>query len=710
MPSAERLNLPVTGMTCAACVSRVEKVLNRLPGVTAQVNLATEMARVDLTGTQTTIEAIEASIRAAGYGVGDLRRDRSIEDRRELRIFWISAALSLPFLLQMVGMLAGAHHDILPGWLQWALATPVQFWIGWRFYRGAWYALRGASANMDVLVALGTSAAYVYSAAVVGLALPGQHVYFEASVSIITLVLLGKILESRARRRTNDALQGLARLLPSTAHVLREGELVDVEAGAVSMDALVVVKPDERAPVDGIVVEGESDMDESLITGESGLVLKSAGDRVYAGARNSQGQLLCRATRTGARTHLAEVAQLVEDAQASKAPVQQLADRISAVFVPTILAVSAVTGLGWWMAADLETALLNAIAVLVIACPCALGLATPTAVVAAMGRGAQHGILMRSAAALEKTASVEQLIVDKTGTLTAGSPRVVGIMPSPGYTEQQVLQVAASIELASEHPIARAIRTHAAQANIRMTIPAEVLSAAGRGVQASVDGKRYRLGSPRYLMESGLQVESLENEASTTVVLADAQRVMGAIHLSDPVRPTSPEAVSRLRGLNIEVVMLTGDREAVARQVAQAVGISEFKAQMLPRDKADEVTKMRAAGKVIGMAGDGVNDAPALASADVGFAMGAGADIAVQTADITLMRNDLMGLVQAIELSRATVKIIRQNLFFALIYNVIGIPLAAAGMLNPIIAGAAMAMSSVTVVANSLRLRRWEPK
>ena len=714
MSAPSHLILPIKGMTCAACVNRVEKVLNRLPGVTAQVSLATELAHVEVAPEGATAAQIESAIRAAGYEVREPRRNFS--DADDTRTFAFAFLLTLPFVVQMGVMVIGGAHDWLPPWLQLALATPMQFWVGARFYRGAWYALRGGVANMDVLVAVGTTAAFGYSVFMLLGQGESAHYYFEASVFIIAFVLLGKMLEIRARRHTNDALKDLARLLPGKAILQRGGEWVEVEVDQVPVGAVVVIRAQERAPVDGEVIEGESEMDESLITGESMLATKSPGAQVFAGARNEQGQLIVRAIRVGGRTHMAEVVRLVETAQASKAPIQHLADRIAGVFVPVMLVISVLTGLVWWsLTQDIEPALVNAIAVLVIACPCALGLATPTAVVVGMGRGAQNAILLRDARALQTAGSIDLLAVDKTGTLTEGQPSVTAVMPAPGYDERTVLHIAASMEAASAHPLARAIVEHARAADIAISEPGEVISRPGHGLRAVVDEQVCLLGSQRFLSDQGIDhadewAGEFAGRAQTQVWVARAGALVGCVTLTDALRVSSSRAVADLRSLGVEVMMLTGDRAEVASGIAAELRIAQFKSQVLPSEKAAAVQSLQHQGLRVGMAGDGVNDGPALVQADVGFAMGAGADLAVQSADVTLMRNDLMGVVHAIKLSRATMSIVRQNLFFAFVYNLVCVPAAAAGLLNPIIASAAMALSSVTVVANSLRLRAWTPK
>jgi Cu+-exporting ATPase len=713
------VELTISGMTCAACSARIEKVLNRLPGVEAHVNLAAEKARVRYDPGLVSVDDLIAAVEKAGYEAGlaatndrEAEARRRQEDyRREFRVFWVAAALTLPLVAQMA---SGAHEEWLPRWLQLLLATPVQFWAGRRFYVGAWHALAGGGANMDVLVALGTSMAWLYSAVVTLTGASGQHVYFEAGAAVITLVLLGKLLEARAKAKTSAAVEALLRLAPPTARVEREGRLVELPLAEVRVNDVCLVRSGERIPVDGEVIEGDSSVDESLLTGESTPRRRKAGSRVYAGTQNLEGMLRVRATSVGAATLLGEIARLTEQAQGSKAPIARLADTVSGIFVPTVLVIAAVTfALWWWLAGDFQQALINAVAVLVIACPCALGLATPTAIMVGMGRGAQAGILVRDARALELAGRIDTLILDKTGTLTEGRPGVVAVRPAAGVDERRLLALAAALETGSQHPIALAILAHAQAAGIELPRVSDFAAVAGKGVTGVVDGERFYLGSPSYLRESGVDFDAKEATSgvsgATVVGLADGRRVLGLIFVADRLRPDSKAAVSRLRGLGLDLVMLTGDEEEAARAIAVEVGIPHFVAHVLPQDKAQEVARRKALGRRVGMVGDGINDAPALAAADVGFAIGGGADVAIEAADVTLMRNSLMSVADAISLSRATLSKIRQNLFFAFVYNMLGIPLAALGMLNPVIAGAAMAMSSVSVVSNALLLRRWRP-
>lgn len=720
----QTLDLGIEGMTCAACATRIEKVLNKLPGVEAAVNLASERARVRYQPGVSEPAQVLAAVSRAGF-VGRIADDRSREEEKarklvayhaELRRFWIAAALTLPLVAQMATMFSGAdlgghgHQDLLPRWLQLLLATPVQFWIGWRFYDGGWKALRGGGANMDVLVALGTSAAYVFSLVVTLGNIHGLPVYFEASAAVITLVLMGKLLEARAKAKTTAAIEALVRLQPKTARVERDGQLIELDAALLIPGDIFIVRPGESVPVDGEVIEGASNVNEAMLTGESMPVAKHKGDRVFAATANSEGMLRCRATGVGEHTLLAGIIRLVAEAQGSKAPVQRLADRISAIFVPVVCVIALLTLVGWWLYGGVfSEALVNAVAVLVIACPCALGLATPTAIMVGTGQGARAGILVKNAEALERAEKARVLAVDKTGTLTRGEPEVTDLIPLAASADE-ALALAAGLEQGSEHPLARAILRHAQEKGVALPFITGFSAIPGAGVEGVIDGRELRLGAPDWFPELVLptdQLVLLQGQGKTVVVLADRQSALAMLAIADPVRETSHAAVARLKAMGVQVVMLTGDNAVTAAAIARQVGIEDFRAGVSPADKSVVVDSLKADNTVVAMVGDGINDAPALAVADISFAMGAGSDAAIEVADITLVRSDLHGVADAILLSRATLGKIRQNLFFAFIYNVLGIPLAAMGMLNPVIAGAAMAMSSVSVVSNSLLLRRW---
>ena len=717
------IDLPITGMTCAACATRIEKVLNRLPDVKAAVNFATEKAHIEYPSGRIAPAELISVIRKAGYDAkettsssdAERKAERLAVYRHDLRLFTISAILTLPFFALMVAMFSGHGHSWFPPAAQLLLATPVQFWIGWRFYVGAYHALRGGGANMDVLIALGTSMAYAYSAAVVLLGLAG-HLYFEASVSIITLVFLGKLLESRARARASAAIEELIRLQPKTARVERDGAIAEIPVAEMRVGDVFVVRPGEAVPVEGKVIEGSSSVDEAMLTGESLPVSKTADSPVYAATINAQGLLRCKATGIGADTALAGIIRLVEEAQGSKAPIQRLADIIAGIFVPVVVAIAAVTFAGWWWySGSLATALIPAVAVLVIACPCALGLATPTAIMVGSGVGARAGVLIKNAEALERAGHINILVLDKTGTLTQGKPAITDIVAFDGHTEDDVLRIAAALETGSEHPLARAVLDCARKRNVKSAHMQDFIAVTGMGVRANVDGAPALLGSPRLLEEAGLTVDTaaltrLQDQGKTVIGVARDRRVAGLIAIADPLRPTSQAAVAALQTLGIEVIMLTGDNRRTAERIAREAGVTRYEADMLPQHKAQYINTLQQEGRIVGMIGDGVNDAPALAGAQVSFAIGAGSDVAIQAADVTLMRSDLLSAVDAVRLSRATFRKIKQNLFFAFFYNVLGIPLAAAGLLNPVIAGAAMAMSSVSVVSNSLLLKRWRPQ
>ena len=736
----EHVELGLSGMTCAACAARIEKTLNRVPGVAAGVNFATETATVDYDPATATPEQLIAAVARAGYGARvrrDPEADRKQDEARKAsefahlkREFVVAAILTAPLLAQMVPMLAsfslsslvdgphgGAHADLLPRWLQFALATPVQFWIGRRFYVGAWNALRGGGANMDVLVSLGTTMAWAFSAVVTVLDLHEHHVYFEASAAVITLVLLGKLLEARAKAGTSAALEGLLRLQPKTARVMRDGVAVEIPLDQLVAGDRFVVRAGESVPVDGIVREGASSVDESMLTGESRAVEKEAGAKLFAGTLNQDGLLVGEATGVGNATMLASIVRLVAEAQGSKAPIQRLADRVSGIFVPVVVVIAALTfALTWWLTGGATQALVHAVAVLVIACPCALGLATPTAIMVGTGRGAQAGILIRNATALENAGRLQTLLVDKTGTLTEGRPAVTAVVTLEGASRDELLRVAASLEQGSTHPLARAVLAAAHDAGVVPLPIADFASVPGKGVTGRIadDTTPAMLGSLALLADAGAPLpasltDALLADGKTLVGVARGNRALGVIVLADATRSTSAAAVQRLHAIGVEVIMLTGDNASTAQAVAETVGIREFRAGILPAGKADAVRALKAAGRVTGMVGDGINDAPALAAADVSFAIGVGADIAKEAADITLIRSDLNAVVDAILLSRATLAKIRQNLFFAFAYNVLGIPLAALGLLNPVIAGAAMAASSVSVVGNALLLKRWRP-
>ncbi|MDD4978948.1 MAG: heavy metal translocating P-type ATPase [Gallionella sp.] len=720
MQSSNQITLKVTGMHCASCSTRLEKVLNQLPQVTARVSIATEIAQVDLSDGSPTLTDIIKAIQGAGFDA-HVPRDFAAERqasaalmRREQMHFFIALALTLPLIAEMVLMLFGIHL-MFPAWLQFALATPVQFWIGSRFYSGAFSSLRGGGANMDVLVALGTSAAYLFSCAVWLLQID-QPLYFESSATLITLVLMGKLLESRAKGKASSALEALLNLQPKTAQVERDGVIQTLPVAEMQVDDVFQVRAGESVPVDGIVLEGNSTTDESMLTGESVARDKQPGDKVYAATANHSGVLRCRALAVGSHTQLAAIIRLVEQAQGSKAAIQKLADQISAIFVPVVVVIALLTFVAWYLLGhDATTALINAVAVLVIACPCALGLATPTALVVSTGRAAQAGILVKDAAALERAHQLSVLVLDKTGTITAGKPGVSDVLPTSGISPEELLTTAAMLTQSSTHPLSRAIYAHTQTLGIKAQQRAAITELAGQGLSGEVDGAHYLLVSPTYAASQNItlddaQILGLQQQGKSVMVLSRNTQLLGYLTTQDQIRISSRAAVARLQSMGIRVVMLSGDNAAAAHAIAAQAGIADCIAEVSPQDKASHVQALKKQDEqtvLVGMVGDGINDAPALASADVSFAMRSGSDIAIETADITLMHNDLMSVADAIDLSRATLRKIRQNLFFAFAYNVLGIPLAAAGMLSPVIAGAAMALSSVTVVTNALLLKCW---
>jgi len=715
----ENLEFAIGGMTCATCAGRVEQALKQVPGVDgATVNLATEKAVVQghagLLRPAALIEAVQDAGYEATLLTGNAERERALEAgeaARLRRLLWqviAAVALSLPLMLSMTGL-------ALPAWLALLLATPVQFGIGARFYRAGWKALRAGSGNMDLLVALGTSAAYFYS---VWLAFftASHHTYFEAAAVVITLVLFGRWLEARAKRSTGSAIRALMALRPETARVERNGAEVELPVSAVAPGDVVVVRPGERLPTDGRVLSGSSQVDESLLTGESLPVDKAPDDRVVGGSINGGGLLRVETTAVGEDSTLARVIALVEGAQTRKPPVQRLVDRVAAVFVPVVIGCALIALLGWWaLAGSFAAGLIAAVSVLVIACPCSLGLATPAALMVGTGAAARAGILIRDAEALERAHKVDTVVLDKTGTLTEGHPAVTEMIAT-GAKEPELLQVAASAQAGSEHPLARAVLARAG--DMRLGTLAEFQSHGGMGLTAEVDGRRIAIGNRR-LMRAHDVAPSLEAEAAgletqgRTVMWVAAldplPELLGIIAVADPVKPHAAEAVRRLRAAGVEPILLTGDNLRTAQAVAKVLGIRDVRAEVLPADKAAHVERLQREGRQVAMVGDGVNDAPALAQADVGIAMGTGADVAMQAAGITLMRGDPLLIADAIGISRATWRKIRQNLFWAFAYNVLGIPLAGFGLLSPMLAGAAMAFSSVSVVSNALLLRRWRP-
>jgi len=715
VPQTEaRVDLPISGMTCAACARRVERKLSKTGGVReAGVNFATATATVRYDPAAVGVPDLVAALRDIGYDAVDT----SENDERSalLRRFWVALALSAPVIA--LGM---SHGALAAPWLELALTTVVVGYAGGPFYRAAWSALRHGAADMNTLIAVGTGAAYLYSAAAT---IAGMHqVYYEAACAIITLILLGRVLESRAKGRASEAIRRLMELQPRTARVLRDGAEIEVNVAEVVVDDLVRVRPGEKIPVDGVVVEGVSSVDESMLTGEPMPVDKTPDAEVYGGTINRAGTFVLRVTRVGRDSTLQQIVRLVTEAQGARAPIARLADVVSGIFTPLVILIALTTFIVWMIVGSLQMAVVNFVAVLIIACPCALGLATPTAILVGSGRGAELGVLIKGGESLETAGAIQVVALDKTGTVTQGRPAVVEIFPDT----DEVLRAAASVEAPSEHPLARAIVAAAAERGIFPEPVTNFEALPGHGVRTS----EFLLGSARLLRDAGISLDALQETADRmaaagrTVVFVAQWGVQGAptatppgsalgvLAVADPVKPEAASVVGALREMGLEVVMVTGDNERAARAVAAQVGIPEVRAEVLPQGKVDEVKRLQAAGRRVAMVGDGINDAPALAQADLGIALGTGTDVAIAASDVTLIRGDLRGVVDAISLSRATLRVIKQNLFWAFVYNVIGIPIAAGvlyplngWLLSPVLASAAMSLSSVSVVTNSLRLR-----
>lgn len=721
----EKVTLAITGMTCAACSSRVEKGLKKVEGVIdANVNLANEKATVLFDETKTSSEKLIERVEKTGYqaevyeakSVEEEKAEKEKQYKQQREAFLIGAVISVPFLVQMIGDFTGNQQLMMPGWVQFLLATIVQFTIGWRFIRGAYNSIRGGSANMDVLVAMGTLSAYLYSAV---LLFQGATTgfYFEASVVIITLIILGKLLEARAKGRTSEALKKLMGMQAKVAHVLKEdGQIHDVPIEDVQVGERIVVKAGEKIPVDGEVLEGRTTVDESMLTGESLPVSKEVGDTVIGATVNKHGSITMKATRVGQETALAQIIQMVDDAQGSKAPIQNFADKVSSVFVPVVIVIALLTFVITYFVVGFTSALVSAVAVLVIACPCALGLATPTAIMVGTGKGAENGILIKDSSHLQTMRSVDTIILDKTGTITKGHPEVTAVRPI-NLQEEAFVRLVASVERTSEHPLAEAITQYARGKGL-MPLDVEHFEALpGLGVIGKVDGQMIYIGNKKLMKQQGVQIErfekdmvALEEKGNTVIMVAQGERFIGYFAVADTVKDTSRQAVTELKERGIDVIMMTGDNEHTARAIASEVGIDHVLAEVLPEHKAREVERLKQKGKKVAMVGDGINDAPALAAADVGIAIGTGTDIAMEAADMTLMRGDLLSISDSIQLSDATIRKIKQNLGWAFGYNVVLIPVAAVGLLNPILAGAAMALSSVSVVVNTLFLNRWKPR
>lgn len=725
----EKAEFKVTGMTCAACASRIERAVSKMPGIiTANVNFAMGKLTVEMGPSITerdVIQKVEATgyhaeaISEAGVDADKERAERESEINRQKSMFVFSAIFSAPLVFVMFAemfMWHGGLFSILSNkYLQLALATPVQFYAGYQFYRDAYVSLRHGGANMSVLVALGTSAAYFFS--IYHTFFAEGVVYYETSALLLTLIILGRLLEAISKGRTSEAIRKLMGLQAKTARVVRDGMEVDIPIEEVYVGDIVIVRPGEKVPVDGVLVEGNSTVDESMLTGESIPVDKKPGDKVIGATINKHGSFKFEANKVGKDTALAQIIKVVEEAQGSKAPIQRLADTISGYFVPTVVLIALGTFFLWYFVlapGKLDTAILNATAVLVIACPCALGLATPTSIMVGTGKGAENGILFKGGEHLEKTHKVNAIILDKTGTITKGQPELTDvIVTNNSYQENEVLAMIAAAEKTSEHPLAEAIVKGVENRNIGIKTASDFSAVVGAGVTATVDDKKILVGTRRLMKESGIdyeaslpQVEALETAGKTVMFAAVDGTLTALIAVADTVKETAKEAIAELQAMGLEVWMITGDNKRTAEAIGKQVAITNIMAEVLPENKAEQVQRLKGEGKVVAMVGDGINDAPALATADVGIAMGTGTDVAIEAGDITLMRGDLRGIVSAIKLSRATMSNIRQNLFWAFFYNVVGIPISAAGYLSPMIAGGAMAFSSVSVVTNALRLRR----
>lgn len=719
----EQQELLISGMSCAACSARVEKRLNSLPGVQkAAVNLTTNKASISFIPGIITVSEIEKAVKDLGYGVQKARdlslseaaQARQKEKNWQLTRFIIAVLFTLPLAVMMISSHVGRHLMINP-WVQLALATPVQFFAGWPFYRGAYHSLKTGSANMDVLVALGTSVAYFYS--LISLFAGWNVYYFESAAMLMTIILLGKLLEAVARGKTSEAIEKLMGLQAKTARVLRDGVEMDIPVDEVLVGAFILVRPGERVPVDGVIQEGNTSIDESLLTGESLPVEKKPGDDVVGASINKYGSFTFQATKVGQDTVLAQIIRMVEAAQGSKAPIQRLADRVSNIFVPAIIAIALLTFGGWYISgANFESSLMHMVTVLVVACPCALGLATPTAIMVGTGVGAERGILIKGGEHLEQAGKIDAVVLDKTGTITEGVPAVTDIFALAPLDERKLLGIIASGEKKSEHPLGQAVVKRAEELEIPLEAVDNFEALPGQGIRFNLMNETWLIGNEKLASSLGIDISPLlpqknrwEEEGKTVIIAMKGSSLSGLVAIADTVKENASQAISELRQMGLDIYMLTGDQKKTARAIAEQVNIDKVIAEVLPQHKAEEVQKLKDSGYIVAMVGDGINDAPALATSDVGMAIGTGTDVAMESASITLMHGDLMKIASAIRLSRRTLRKIRQNLFWAFFYNMITIPLAIFGVFTPVMGGTAMALSSVSVVTNSLLLKRYDP-
>lgn len=714
----QTVKLDITGMSCEACAARITKLLNKLPIEEAVINSITNSGVVHFKNGLVTEEEIIKQVEKAGYGATVVKDEDNVinRDDKELkglkRDLIISLIFTIPLFSAMFFHMAGMHIFLLNGWVQLALAIPVQFYIGRRFYKGAFNSIRGGGANMDVLIVMGTSAAFFFSLyhTIIG----SSELYYESSAVIITLILLGKYFEKRAKTRTTDAINKLMELQAKTAVVERNGEVVEIPIEEVVVGDIIDVRPGEKVAVDGKIIFGETSIDEAMVTGESIPREKTVGDEVIGGTINKNGFIKFEATKVGKDTMLSQIVKLVEQAQEHKAPVQRLADKIAGVFVPSVIVIAIFTfAITWFVKKSIDPAIMHAVAVLVIACPCSLGLATPTAIMVGTGRGANLGILIKSGEYLERACNIDSVVFDKTGTLTEGKPVVKSVENYSGMSEEEMLKIFSSLENASQHPLGEAVVNYCKEKGIEMEEVSKFDSLTGKGVSGSIDGVLYFIGNRKLMDEKNISysaedIEKLQEKGETPLMLFDEKSLLGIISVADEVKESSKEAIDKLHEMGIETYMITGDSNRAANAIAKSLDIERVYAEVLPQDKSDKIKEIKTEGKVVAMVGDGINDAPALAEADIGFAIGTGTDVAIEASDITIINGDINSVVKAIELSKRTMRTIKQNLFWAFFYNVIGIPIAALGFLNPMIAGAAMAFSSVSVVTNSLRLKSFK--